>query len=245
MRSCRGVVSVVGLVLLATLTACGGDGKPEFAAAVSPTPLYDVYLSGIDSEGGGGSALYGLTLNPLRTYRLTSDDRAFGATAAGEQVVVDAADNSGLGLLQPDGTVGPIPGLGRPKGYDQQLLADGRLRWSETTGPEKNALTRYFEWDPTARKKKVLDQVRSGRYVQFVSGPGDGWLKAFKTSSGGYRLSVVTAKKTWTHKLSSEPRSLSAGRSWIVDRGHGRQRRAVREVRRADADHRPTQGQGE
>lgn len=213
MRVRRALVSVLGLALLTTLGACGGGDKPEFAAAVTPAPLYDVYFSAIDSEGTGGSALYGLTLDPVRAYRLNVEDRAFRPSAYGDQViVVGAGEKEGIGLLQPDGTVREVPGLGRPDIEDPHLLPDGRIRWSD----EKNGLQRFLEWDPTTRRKKVLDQVRSKRYVEFASGPGSGWVRAEEVKKDTYRLSVVTAKKTYTHKLPSAPRHLSAGRDWIV-----------------------------
>jgi hypothetical protein len=217
MRAPRGVASVLGL-LLATLGGCGG-AKSEIAAAADPlaqSTRYDVYLIGIEPALGGGTALYGLNLDPLQTHRLAVDPAWFGPTAHGEQVVVEGGNGSHLGLLQPDGTVGPIPGLGQPEGDSPELLADGRVRWSDTGGPKDKDLRRFLEWSPATKKTKVLDQVQSSKYVEFASGPGDGYLKALETKPGRYELSVVTAKKTWTHKLPSQPLTLSAGRDWIA-----------------------------
>lgn len=139
MRPSGCTASRAALVLALALgaSACGGGAGPEgtesgpVAAADAPGPhSFEVYAIGSDAGNVLFADVYGITLNPLRAYRITTDKRISALSADPDTVVVAAADEQidKLAMVAEGGNLAPVPGLGRPHAFSPEIQPDGRIR---------------------------------------------------------------------------------------------------------------------
>lgn len=157
-RSTR-ALSIAGLAL--SLCACGGgDSKVDAGATADAVAAEAPALHGFDvyataSEDGNilQADLYGITLQPLRAYRLTSGKRISYVSADADSVVVSAAYDTidRLAEVGEGGTLNDVPGLGRPHAFTPEILSDGKI-YFEMDGDKRQ----YLSWDPSTRTRKVL-----------------------------------------------------------------------------------------
>lgn len=160
------------------LTACGGGdgttvaGPIEAHGGIHPAQ-FDVYAIGSTLDDPRNADVYGITLNPLRAYRVTTQKRISYVSANADMVVVAAADQGVdmLGRLDPDGQILDIPGLGRPHAFSPAIQPDGTIRYDDAEGEgAKNA--RYLSWNPGTKKSRVLFREASSVLSSVVAGPG-------------------------------------------------------------------------
>ncbi|MBA3742310.1 hypothetical protein [Sporichthya sp.] len=164
-RRVRGATAVAAaLASVFALAGCGSDDQPSSAPAPSPAATapglarYDLVVLASAENNPLFSDLYGITLNPLQAYRITTDKRISSMDVDTEQIVVAAADGptDRLALVTGTGELRPIPGLGRPFAYNPSLLADGTILFEDFTESSREKVNRYRIWDPTRKKKATL-----------------------------------------------------------------------------------------
>lgn len=185
---CRSLLGcILTLSFLAVVAGCGGDGDGDGGTEVRPVaqidsdapPLHSFDVYGLASDSGSElrADVYGITLSPLRAYRLTAIERVSWLSAGQDTVVVAAGDEQidKLGLIAGDGAIAPIPGLGRPAAYSPEIQADGTIRY-EDSGPGEAIISRYMSYDPTTRKSRVLYSTKNGDLNIVAAAPDRGFL---------------------------------------------------------------------
>jgi hypothetical protein len=164
-RPFRGATSIgVMLAFLLALTACGSDRPdassplPAPSAGTADSATYDLVVIGSAENNPLFSDLYGVTLNPLRVYRITTDKRVSAVDADTGQIVVAAADGptDRLGIVTAAGDVMPIPGLGRPFAYTPSLMQDGSILYRDFIESGEEKTYRVRTWNPAAQKSATL-----------------------------------------------------------------------------------------
>ncbi len=182
-----------GTVLLAAVflasAGCGDESDDEAAVAriaadAPPLSAFDIYAVGSGDGNVLFSDVYGITLNPLRAYRLTADKRVSWITANAGTVAVAAGDEQidKLGLVQSDGVIAEIPGLGRPHAFSPEFQPDGTLRY-EDLGTGDTIVHRYMSYDPKSTKSTVLFETRDDTASIAAAGPGGGFLSVVQTEN--------------------------------------------------------------
>lgn len=221
MRRTRWITPVLATALL--LAGCGGDEGTEQlpastipAAATAATTEFDVLLMGNEEGNIRLADLYALTLNPLRVYRVTTDKRVSSMSAGLDQIVVAAADQQIdlLGLVDVDGTIKDIPGLGRPSASGPQLQRDGTIRYFDYEGPAKEP-TRYLSWDPASGRQRVLHTAPESGYVGFIAGAGRSFLQLAEDEDGPAVL-VVGPGKTRKIQLPGLAGVITLGKQFLA-----------------------------
>lgn len=88
---------LVAVALAVALSSCGGEDSAAPAPADIDTdapPLHSFDMYALGSEAGNDlfADVYGISLNPLRSYRLTADKRVSWLSASADAIAVAAAD---------------------------------------------------------------------------------------------------------------------------------------------------------
>lgn len=191
------VVSVLVLLALTTgLGACGGGSDTGAPAAMSSEAQrlqnFEVYAIA-SAEGNELQAdVYGLTLNPLRAFRLTTDKRVSWLSADENTVVVAAADEQidKLGYLLEGGSIGPLADLGRLVAYSPEIQSDGTIRYQDD-GAGDASINRYMAYDPEAGRTRVL--YRTTKDLNVVAAmPGGKFLEVIHRDSAVDQVAVVS-----------------------------------------------------
>jgi hypothetical protein len=191
----RGATVVAGLFLAASTLAGCGDGSGVSAAADAvqePRPAhFDAIVIGNEQDDVRHGDLFGMTFQPLRRYRLTTDKSIDSVAASGDAVIVSAADQQvdQLGQLGPGGQILPIPGLGRPHAFGPEIRPDGVIRYEDAEGDEPYD-GRFIEWNPRTKSQKVL-RVAKGGFGSPSTLPGDLLLYSGQTRANAGRILIV------------------------------------------------------
>lgn len=154
---------VVAAVLALGISGCGGDGDAPLAAAAQidadapPLHSFDIYALGSDAGNELFADIYGITLNPLRAFRLTAEKRVSWLSASADTIAVAAADQQAdkLALVADGGVMAPWPGLGRPHAFAPEIQPDGTIRYQDSGLGEK-IISRYMSYDPVTERSRVL-----------------------------------------------------------------------------------------
>ena len=153
--------------------------KPEGAP---PTGRF-LALAGEQSLDAG---LYELRFAPLRLDRLTPTGRVGAVSACARQVIVAAAQQEVefADTVQSfrRGKLGPVEGLGNPKGSSPTMTADCRLAYVAVDRTTPENVFRLHLWDPGARTDTVIHSA--GQLGGFDFGP-DGEVAAIETTKSG------------------------------------------------------------
>lgn len=100
--------AILGLAI--SMSACGGGGAAP-PAAEAPPSIFDAYVMANDQGNILQSDLYGITFNPLRAFRITTNKRISSMSASVDKVVVAAGDEQidQLGEVTPVGGIRRLP----------------------------------------------------------------------------------------------------------------------------------------
>lgn len=179
----KGVVVLALAVLAALLAACdsGGDSAGQGQEQTPTSTTIHVpegavpagrflALAGEESLDAG---LYELRFGPLRLDRLTPTRRV-GAVGACEKQVVVAAAQEDVGFSDTvqrftAGKLGPVEGLGNPKGSSPTLHSDCRMAYVVVDRSTPENVFRLHLWDPQARTDTVIHSA--GALGGFSFGP--------------------------------------------------------------------------
>ncbi|MGQ0632804.1 MAG: hypothetical protein ACT4P1_17450 [Sporichthyaceae bacterium] len=175
------IFAAAGAIVLATLTGCSEDRDRTAgqAADAPPPPVagrpltdYDVIVIADDAGDVGDADLYGITLSPLQAFRITADKRISSMGADRTRVLVAAADQrvDKLGVVKADGSIAPIPGLGRPFAYEPIPLDARRIAYTDS-GTNKDDRTRLLVFNAGTGERRVLYRD-SPDFFGPVAGPG-------------------------------------------------------------------------
>ncbi|MGQ0623644.1 MAG: hypothetical protein ACT4PP_03170 [Sporichthyaceae bacterium] len=119
----RALAGACAAAALMSLAACSSDDGERVAA---PAPLvereldsYDAFVLASDENNPLFADVYGLRFEPLVAERVTTMKRISSMGADVDHVVVSAADRDvdRLAVVNGDGTLAPVPGLGRPYAF--------------------------------------------------------------------------------------------------------------------------------
>ncbi|MGQ0624295.1 MAG: hypothetical protein ACT4PP_06525 [Sporichthyaceae bacterium] len=166
----RGILAVLcATAVIFALTACSGgdDGQAAPSNAVDSRDLssYDAVVLASAENNILFADVYGLRFAPLVVDRITTMKRISSMGADSEHVIVAAADGSvdRLALVMGDGTLGPVPGLGRPHAF-LNAVDDGVLYYQKVKGDTD--INREFAYEFDTRQKMLLFESaeRSGVY---------------------------------------------------------------------------------
>ncbi|MGQ0630888.1 MAG: hypothetical protein ACT4P1_07585 [Sporichthyaceae bacterium] len=166
----RMLAGTCAAVVLGTLPACAGDdttsSAPQVASAVvRDLSTYEAFMLASAENNLLFADVYGVRFDPLVVDRITTMKRISSLGADGEQVLVAAADRDvdRLAVVNGDGTLSPVPGLGRPYAFLNKVY-DGVLYYQTVKGDTE--INREFSYDLAARTKKLLFESaeRSGVY---------------------------------------------------------------------------------
>lgn len=166
-----GAVAVVAALTVA-LSSCGGEiqyglGGESSSATLPLVPSkpvgdptrYDLIVLASAENNPLFSDVYGVTLNPLEVTRITEDKRVSAVDADESTIVVAAADGrtDRLAIVDGDGELAPIPGLGRPFAYSPVLTDDGDFYYSDFKVVGGNDVDRFWRWDAgKSERQQVL-----------------------------------------------------------------------------------------
>lgn len=164
-------------------------------------------LAGEESLDAG---LFELRFAPLRLDRLTPTGRVGAVSACAQQVIVAAAQQEVqfADTVQSfrGGKLGPVEGLGNPKGSSPTMTADCRMAYVAVDRTTPDNVFRLHLWDPKARTDTVIHSA--GQLGGFDFGP-DGQVAAIETTkSGPGQEAASTAIVIVT--LGQAPRSIPA-----------------------------------
>ncbi|MGQ0464317.1 MAG: hypothetical protein ACT4QG_03240 [Sporichthyaceae bacterium] len=212
-----------GMLLAAALTLTGCGGGTEAAAPPSRIPAstgsldFDAYAVGSEQGQENSADLYGLRFNPLRVFRITTDKRVSTMAASTEQVVVAAADEQidRLGVVAPDGSIGPVPGLGRPHAFSPEVLPNEVIRFEDSEGTGTNE-ARYLEWNPAASKQSVVRTAPAGSYGGFGSGLEGTIYRAFDDSTGQRKVTLLGGERERTFALPPLAGAVRWGKTFLA-----------------------------
>jgi hypothetical protein len=141
---------------------------------------------------------YGMTLRPLRTYRLTTDKAIDGVSWRGDRVLVSAADQQidKLGEITTGGQIAPVVGLGRPHAFGPELRPDGTIRYEDD---ESDAPSYEFvEWNPRTNKRTVLFHTNDDA-SGLTSGPQGTLFYHGETRDSHGQVTVIRRDKSVHH----------------------------------------------
>lgn len=211
------------LVGAMTLAGCGDGGETAESASQIPAAAdsgvtgFDLYVAASEEGRIQFADVYGITLQPLRAYRITTDKRISAISASADKVVVAAADEQidQLGELSADGLIRPIPGLGRPHAFNPQVLPSGNIRFLDANGEGENP-NRFLEWDPNTSRQKVLRSVGESTYLDFGTGPEGVTFQLLEGNTKRPQIKIFGSKKTTTYPLPAESGSARWGKDQIA-----------------------------
>lgn len=193
------VVSTMVVLALATgLGSCGGDsdsGVPTAMSSEAPAlHNFDIYAIASAEANELQADVYGLTVNPLRAVRLTTDKRVSWISADEDTVVLAAADEQidKLGYLLDGGAIGPLGDLGRLVAYSPELQPDGTIRYQDD-GAGKASISRYMAYDPRTDRARVL--FKSTKDLNVVAAmPGRKFLEVIHRDTAVDQVAVTTLR---------------------------------------------------
>jgi hypothetical protein len=172
---------MAAFLLMALLVGCGGGSDaaaptPGIDQDAPPLHSFNIYAVGAADGNELFADVYGITLNPLRAYRLTADKRISWLSATKDTIVVAAGDDQvdKLGVIAAPDSIGPIAGLGRPQAFSPEVQPDGTIRFQDLGKGEK-LTPRYLSYDPASGKTRVLYKSDDPAIAFAGAGPGSGF----------------------------------------------------------------------
>lgn len=156
-RLVRSAVAAIAFVALAACSDAGDDatGAAPAAPVVRDLASYDAFVIASAENNPLFADVYGLRFNPVVAERITTMKRVSTMGANVNTVLVAAADGDAdrLAMVNGDGSLGPIPGLGRP--YASLSAVDRGTLYYDIVDPDSDR-TRSFAFDLEARKRAAL-----------------------------------------------------------------------------------------
>ncbi|GAA0609440.1 hypothetical protein GCM10009547_09400 [Sporichthya brevicatena] len=156
----RAATAAAAAVLL--LSSGCSDSDADSSAPATTTPgvsrdlaSYDAFVLASEENDPLFADVYGLRFDPLIAERITTVRRISTLSADDEHVAVAAADGDAdrLALVEGDGSLVPVPGLGRPYAF-APVLHDGVLHYE---APEVDTdARRFLAFDLAKRKRTVV-----------------------------------------------------------------------------------------
>lgn len=172
---------LIAVALAVALSSCGGEDSAAPASAqidtdAPPLHSFDIYALGSEAGNELSADVYGISLNPLRSYRLTADKRVSWLSASADAIAVSAADEQidKLAFLSDGGQMVPWPGLGRPHAFAPEIQADGTIRYQDS-GLGEAIISRYMSYDPDSERSRVLYRDEADIEIA-AKGPGETFL---------------------------------------------------------------------
>jgi hypothetical protein len=151
------------LLALGLLTGCGDDSQS--VAESQPTPsavardlsTYDVFVLGSEENNPLFADVYGIRLEPFTVDRITTGKRVSSLGADEGTVIVAAADQDvdRLATVTGAGDLQPIPGLGRPHGF-QPVVDQGVVYYQDIDDADRKDDHRFFAYDLAKQDKRLL-----------------------------------------------------------------------------------------
>lgn len=177
---------------------------PQVDADAPPLNTFDIYLIGSADGNVLFADVYGVVLEPFRSYRLTADKRISAISANRKTVALAAGDEQidKLGMLVAGGEIAPIPGLGRPHAFSPEFQPDGTLRFSDL-GPGEEIVNRYVSYDLETQKTTVLFKSKDEIEIDSAA-TGGGFFVVDRTQGRDSRL-VLTSFKGAARPFSIAP----------------------------------------
>lgn len=189
----RLAVAAVAAALVPGLAACGDEGG---SAAEGPAPLssFDLVVVASETNDPLAADLYGIRFDPLSAVRITRDKKISTVDATAARVVVAAADGrvDQLALVDADGELEPVPGLGRPFAYNPSFVDGDTLMFDDVLIPEEDVqVNRTLVWNQTTQAKAVLFQTRD-TLIGSTPGP-EGQVALIRTRKKGESIVIRAA----------------------------------------------------
>jgi hypothetical protein len=214
--------AITAAVLAFALSACSDDGPGTPAATAvdadaPPLHSFDIYALGSDTGDELQADVYGITLNPLRAYRLTADKRVSWLSASADTIAVSAADEQldKLAFLTDGGEMAPWPGLGRPHAFAPEIQDDGTIRYQDN-GLGKDIISRYMSYDPATKKSRVLFRDNANLEIA-AAGPNNGFLIVNHDLKGDDSVIAIDAQgKRTTYPIAARIESPEFGNRFIA-----------------------------
>ncbi len=215
--------AVVAAALTMALCGCNDDNATSASAAAEvdagapPLHSFDIYALGSDTGNELQADVYGITLDPLRVYRLTADKRVSWLSADADTIALSAADEQvdKLGFLSEGGAIAPWPGLGRPHAFAPEIQADGTIRYQDN-GLGEDIISRYMSYDPSTSKSRVLYRDKANLEIA-AAGPRDGFLIVHHNLAGVDAVIAVDAEgKRTAYPIAPRIESPAFGKGFIA-----------------------------
>lgn len=165
MTSARSLAAgVVAVTLLLGVAACAeSDSTSPTAASTAPglardLSSYDAFVIASAENNPLFADVYGLRFEPLAAERITTMKRISTMGADAERIVVAAADGDvdRLAVVTGDGSLVPVPGLGRPHAF-APVVKDGTIYYEVLADDD---VSRTLAFDLAQKTKKVLFKSR-------------------------------------------------------------------------------------
>lgn len=196
----RRLVAPALALLVAVAAGCRADTKTAAPETVEVTPAPELAPPGPGRfyvKAGASSLnadLYEMRFSPLEFQRLTTDSRVTTIGGCEQRLIVSAAQKE-VGYadrLQEfrDGTLKPIPGLGRPPASDPDVAPDCRILYYEQAEANGVVVGEVRLWDPARAATATLEQGDPDRLAGATWGPG-GAVAVLRREPGGVKVTVI------------------------------------------------------
>ena len=213
----RRVAAPALALLVAVVAGCQADTKtaaPE-PVKVAPTPEPPPPGPGRFYVVAGANSLnadlYEMRFSPLDFQRLTKDSRVTTIGGCDQELIVSAAQKE-VGYadrLQAfrDGTLQPIPGLGRPPASDPDVAPDCRILYYEQAEANGALVGEVRLWDPAKGTTTTRERGDPDRLAGATWGPS-GAVAVLRRGPEGAKVTVIRPDGS---KQEVDPKMADAG----------------------------------
>lgn len=208
---------------VAVMASCSGSDEQQ--AAAQPASItrdlatYDAFVIASAENNILFADVYAVRFSPFTVDRITTDKRISSLGADADHVAVAAADTDvdRLALVNGDGTLTPVPGLGRPFAYNPHV-ADGVMFYEDIKGPEDNEINRYFRWNLAKQTKTTLFRSKE-EFAGITPFSNRSFVFAGKTGQGTGEDAIVVRNRSGEltrYRVGGDSGSMSVGKNQVA-----------------------------